>query len=162
MTRPGVILWILLRSAARGLQASAVTTGVAIVTMAIALVLVGAFALFVSNMEGLLERFGEDIQVVAYLEHDLGDAERQSLADRVAAVAGVGEVELVTPEEALERFSATTGAAGLLEGLEENPLPASLEVRLDPEASTPERVDALAAQILLQQVLDQAGWDEKP
>ncbi len=26
----------------------------------------------------------------------------------------------------------------------------------------PERVDALAAQILLQQVLDQAGWDEKP
>jgi cell division transport system permease protein len=48
-------------------------------------------------------------------------------------VEGVAEVRVVTKQEALERFRAGVGQGGaFLEGLEENPLPASLEIALEP------------------------------
>ena len=59
------------RTALRGISASPITSAVAVATIAVCLVLVGAFALLVSNMEGLLDRFGGDLHVTAYLEPDL-------------------------------------------------------------------------------------------
>jgi cell division transport system permease protein len=51
----------------------------------------------------------------------------------------VAGVRAVSKEEALERFRAGVGAgAALLEGLDENPLPASLEIELRAERRSPE------------------------
>lgn len=127
------------RTSLRGLRANPVTSGVSVTTIAIALVMIGAFALLIQNMEGLLDRFGEDIQVTAYLDDALDAAGRRSLAERVATVEGVAEVEIVSKEEALERFQAGIGAStGLLAALDENPLPASLEISLSDARRTPE------------------------
>jgi cell division transport system permease protein len=141
------VVWVavvLVRTALRGLQTSALTTGVAVATIAVALVLVGAFALLVGNMQGFLARTSEELQVVAYLEAGVGPAERQELAERARTIEGVQEVVVVSPEEALERFERSLGGGALLEGLEENPLPASLEIRLAPERRTPEGLAIVA------------------
>ena len=53
------------------MRSSGVTCIAAVVTIAVTLVLVGAFALLVGNMSGMLERIGQDLQVTAYLEPDL-------------------------------------------------------------------------------------------
>lgn len=132
MRRVAVVLAILVRSAIRGLQTSAVTSGIAVLTIAVALFLVGAFALVVVNMEGLVERFGRELQVSTYLEEGLDEAEQIALAERVATIEGVARVELVDKDEALLRFREIGDGAALLEGLEENPLPASLEITLLP------------------------------
>jgi len=146
--RPLWIAWILVRNAWRGVRASPVTSVVAVATIAVALVLVGAFALLVTNMQGLLERFGEELQVVAYLSPDLDDGAFRELATRVSTLEGVERVELVSREEALDRFRRSLGGE-LLEGLDRNPLPASLEISLRPGRRTPEGiaslVDAVAA-----------------
>lgn len=134
MRRAGVVLAVLARSAVRGLQASPLPAAVAVTTIAIALLLVGAFALMVDNMQGLLTRFSDELQVVVYLDADLDAAAEQRLAQRVALVEGVTHVELVTADEALERFDTRFGGGELLEGLEGNPLPASLELELAPAA----------------------------
>jgi cell division transport system permease protein len=97
---------------------------------------VGTFVLLVENMEGLLERFGNELQVVAYLEADLPEEEQRAIAARAATIEGVAGVELVTSSQALERFRAGSGGADLLAGLDENPLPASLEIQLDPTSRT--------------------------
>lgn len=133
--------WIvvaLVSSALRGLQASPVTSAVSVVTIAIALVLVGSFGLVVANMQGLLDRVGRELQVVAYVSDDVDDAGLRALAQRVSTVEGVAQVEVVSREEALERFRRSVGGADLLEGLDGNPLPASLEISLTPERRTPE------------------------
>ena len=137
MKRLVAIVSSLLRSGVRGLQASPVTSAVAVATIAIALVLAGGFALLVVNMGGVLERFGEELQVVAYLEEELTPDEARQLATATATIEGVASVGLVTKEEALTRFQATTGGGALLEGLDANPLPASLEVRLAEDRRTP-------------------------
>ncbi len=134
MTRLWVDLRNFARGCLRGMRTNPVTTAVAVVTIAITLVLLGAFALLVANMQDLLGRFGDDLRVTAYLSEDTEPARHAELARSVGTIEGVLQVDLVTKEEALERFRASVGAqAGLLEALDENPLPASLEIVLAPE-----------------------------
>jgi cell division transport system permease protein len=137
MKRVAVIIAILGRSAIRGLRGTAVTSSIAIVTIAVALFLVGAFALVVVNMQGLIDRFGHDLPVAVYLEPGLPEEDQVRLAERVATIEGVARVELVSKEAALARFEKLGGGAELLEGLEENPLPESLDITLHPSSRTP-------------------------
>jgi cell division transport system permease protein len=127
------------RTALRAAVASPVTSAVAVATIGVALVLVGAFALLVWNMEALLDQFGDALQVTAYLEPGLDAAARERLLETAKTVEGVQAVRLVSEQEALERFRAGVGrGAALLEGLDENPLPASLEITLVPERRSAE------------------------
>ena len=136
------------RTALHGLRASPGPAAVSALTIGVALLMVGAFALLVTNMERLLDRFGEDIRVSAYLETGLSPEAARALAERVKAAPGVASVSLVTQEDALRRFrEGGTGRAALLEGLDENPLPASLEIALVPERRTVEGLAVLAAAI---------------
>ncbi|HTF32516.1 MAG TPA: permease-like cell division protein FtsX [Myxococcota bacterium] len=129
------------RTALRGLRASPLTSMVAVLTIAVTLVLAGAFALVVKNMQGVLERIGEDVTVTAYLEDGLADQERAALAARVKTVEGVQEVVSVSKDEARRRFErAGQGRGDLLQALGENPLPASLEISLAPDRRNAEGV----------------------
>jgi len=130
-----------LRTALSGLQASPLTSLVAVLTIAVTLVLAGAFALVVKNMQGLLERIGEDVTVTAYLEEGMTDQDRAALAARVKTVEGVQEVVSFSKEEARRRFEqADQGRGELLQALGENPLPASLEISLTPDRRNAEGV----------------------
>ncbi len=146
---------VLLRTALRGLQTSPGPAVLAVLTIAMALVLGGAFALVVANMRGLLDRAGSDLQVVAYLEHGISEQRVRELLERTAAIDGVAEVSWLSPDRALERFRATAGGADLLAGLEHNPLPASLEIALEPDSRTPQGVARVARALE-----EQAGIDE--
>lgn len=126
------------RTAWRGLAASPVTSSIAVGTIGISLVLVGAFALTLRNMEELLERFGDDLRVTAYLSEGLTTGERARLVELVGTVEGVESVRLVSKDEAMQRFREGVGrGAALLDGLGENPLPASLEIMMVPERRSP-------------------------
>lgn len=134
--------------ALRGLAASPVTSAVATVTIALCLLLGGAFALLLVNMERVLVRFGEEVRISAYLSDALGAEEQAALAERARALPGVASVDLVSKEAALERFRASPfGRASLLDGLDENPLPASLEIVLAPDHRNRAGVDAVVAQL---------------
>jgi cell division transport system permease protein len=134
--RLGVIVAVLLRTAARGLQTSPLPSALASATIAIALTLVGAFTLVLGNMDGLVERFSEELHVVVYLDSELAEAAQVELRERVAALSGVESVALISREQALERLRSTLGGGELIAGLDHNPLPPSLEVELLPEART--------------------------
>jgi len=127
------------RTALRGLRGSPVTTAVAVVTIGVSLVLVGAFQLLVRNMEELIEKFGDDLHVTAYLDDAVDPEEQAELVAKIRTVEGVESVRTVSKAEALERFRAGIGqGAALIEGLDENPLPASLEILLVPERRSAE------------------------
>ena len=143
MKRLGVILLVLGRAAVRGLRASPTTSFVAVLTIAVSLVLVGGFALALENMQGVLDRFGRALHVTVYVEEGVAGEALATLADSVSTVEVVERVEVVSKSEALERFRRSTGGAGLLEGLAENPLPACLEITLLAEHRTPEGLSIL-------------------
>jgi cell division transport system permease protein len=138
--------WILfVRTAIRGIASSPVTSGISVVTIGVTLVLVGAFALLLRNMEELLDQFGDDLRVTAYLESDVSGEALHALEDRVRAIPGVEDVETLSQDEALERFRASVGSgSALLDGLDINPLPASLEISLRDDRRSAEGMEAVA------------------
>ncbi len=110
---------------------SPITSAIGAVTIGVSLLLLGGFALLVENMEGVLDKLGDELFVTAYLEEGLTAEEEQTLEALVRTVEGVESVRLVEKSEALERFREGVGrGAALLEGLSSNPLPASLEIAL--------------------------------
>jgi cell division transport system permease protein len=134
------------RAALRGVAASPATSAVAVATIGATLVLSGAFLLLVSNMERLLDEFGDSLQVTAFLSAETLAADRERLRARAASIEGVVAVRVVTPEQALERFRRGVGrGAALLEGLTDNPLPASLEITLAEAHRSAEGLERVAA-----------------
>ena len=131
------------RTAFRGMWSSPVTSGISVVTIGVTLVLAGAFALMLRNMEELLDQFGDDLLVTAYLETGISEEALRELENRVRRVDGVESVEGISPDEALARFRDAVGSkSALLEGLDVNPLPASLEISLTPDRRS---ADGMAA-----------------
>ena len=149
MTALGAQLRYFVRSAWLGLRSSAMPAAVAVATIAVTLFLVGIFALLLSNMSGILERFGREVRLAAYVDAGLGAARERELLAEAKRVPGVEKAELVSREAALARFRERLGGeTALLDGLDENPLPASIEVELTADARSPEGLarvgDALA------------------
>ena len=145
MNRALILIGIAFANAARGIRQATTTSLLAVLTIAVVLVLIGSAWLLVGNMARLLDEFGGELKLTAYLDGNLAEGRQKELADRVRSVSGVLEVELVTRDEALVRFERIAGSAELLEGLAENPLPPSLEITLAPDARTKESIEALEA-----------------
>lgn len=138
-----MLISVALANAFRGVRQASTTSLLAVLTIGVVLVLIGSASLLVENMTGILDEYGAELQLTAYLDESLDSAELASLAERVGAAPGVESVEVVTKDEALERFERIAGSSELLAGLEENPLPASLEIHLLPEARTAEAMTIL-------------------
>ena len=137
-------LYYFVRAAFAGLRGSRTTTVVSIATIAVAVIPLGGLWVVTGNMRALLDQFGNELQLTAFLDADLRSDAGRSLAAKASAIPGVERVEFVSQEKALERFRARLGGSALLDALEANPLPASLAIALAPDSRTPERVAAVS------------------
>jgi len=147
MNRGLMLIMIAFSNSLRGIRAATTTSSMAILTIAIVLVLVGSASLLVGNMAGILDEFGAELQLTAYLEEGISAEDQRELVERVSAAPGVDHVTFVSKGEALARFERLAGGAELLIGLDENPLPASLEIHLLTEARTAEALAILDASL---------------
>ncbi len=134
------------RSAWLGLRSSPLPSVVSVATIAVSLFLVGVFVLLLANMSGILERFGREVRLTAYVAGGLRPEAERALLERVRRTPGVERAEWVSREQALERFRERLGGeSALLDGLDENPLPASVEVELAPPQRSAEGLARTAA-----------------
>ena len=117
-------------------------------TIAFSLLIIGTFALVYANISDLIRSWQDNIRVVAYLSDGLPEGRRTSLQQRLAKLYGVGEIHYVSKDEAMDRLKRQMKhRLSLLEGLRENPLPASFEIRLVQGWQSWERLDPLVDQI---------------
>lgn len=131
-----------LREAVAAVRRAPLLTALSAAMVALALYVVGLFALATYNLHEALGRVEERVEVVVYVQ-DGTSSEQVALLE--ADLRGMGEVESVeyhSKEEALAQ--ARVDLPELFDDVETNPLPASLEIALEPDSRTPAGVARVA------------------
>jgi len=120
------------------------TALIATATIAVAFVVLGGFLILTANMERVFTRWQNAAEFSVYLSDAASADERAAIERTLRASAVVAALEIVSKDDALRRFKQNFGALAEAAGdLRANPLPASVEVRLRPNAD-PIEVASLA------------------
>lgn len=136
------------RQACASLRRSGAAVIFAVLPIALALVVLGAVLLATSNVERLLAQWAAAAEFSVYLDDD-ATSEQRGVIEALVDASGIADGrEYVSKAEALARFRREYAElAPLAADLDENPFPASLEVRVRPEAEADGRVDALVRRL---------------
>jgi cell division transport system permease protein len=114
-------------------------------TIALALFVLGAFLIVTSNLERLGAEWSSSADMSVYLNDAVTPGERQAIESALAGDV-VTERTYVSKADALARFRRTfADLASGMDGLGDNPLPASYEVRLRTGAD--QGIDSLVARV---------------
>ncbi len=125
----------------RGRRAAALSTG----TIAVALFVLGAFLLATSNLDRLAAEWSRAAEMSVYLDDAATPEDRAGVEKLLAPGQLVERTQFVSKAEALSRFRETfSDLGGVMDALDDNPLPASYEVRLSAAAGSTPAADALA------------------
>jgi cell division transport system permease protein len=117
-------------------------------TMAMTLFVFGGFLLVEINLQRLLKGWGDQIQVIGYLNNGFGAEDVRALIKRIEAMPEVRGVRYITREQAWRDFQTALGSqSGLLEGLPREVLPASVEISLNPAERDLPVVERLAERL---------------
>lgn len=126
---------------------SRLINGLSVATIAVSLFVVGAFLTVAANLDQVVRRWTERIQVTFYLADAADRRLQENLLERLRVHPAVERVQLVGREEALERFQAMFhDLAALPDEVGANPFPASVEVTVRAGESSEARVLALVAE----------------
>jgi cell division transport system permease protein len=125
----------------RGRQSGALSMA----TIALALFVLGAFLIVTANLERLGSEWSSSADMSVYLSDSLTPADRSAIEGALTGDVVAGRV-YVSKTDALARFRRTfADLASGMEGLGDNPLPASYEVTL--RAGADAVIDALVARV---------------
>ncbi len=143
----------LARESVAGFRRRTLTTGVTIMIMASALMVLAVLVMTTLNLGHLLETARGGIDMRVFLRDDLDQEQLAGLQPRLMRIPGVADVQWISPEMALNEFRQTLGDdADLLSLLDSNPLPASYRLALTPGARSLTAVRGIRDEI--------AGWEE--
>ncbi len=133
------------REAVLAFRRAPLLSALSVTTIAFSLFVLGLFMLVAVNLQQALHDVAERVEIVAYLLPGT-PIETATLAEKdIEAFPEVATVGYVSEDEALERARRElVEFRDVLQELERNPLPASLEVRLKPQFRDAAHVNGVA------------------
>ncbi|HZH49593.1 MAG TPA: permease-like cell division protein FtsX [Nitrospira sp.] len=141
-------IFYLLREAWANISTNRTTTMVAILTTAFTLACVGIFLLLYVNLRAAAGWLQDDIKIMVYLDDRALAATVAELEQQLRSDRAVSALHFVSKEQALGEFKAQFPSdSHLLEGLGQNPLPASFVVTLSPPFRSPVAIKRWAERI---------------
>jgi cell division transport system permease protein len=147
------------REALVNIRLNRTTTVIAVATTAFTLACFGVFLLLYLNLRAVAASLQSDFKVAVYVQEGVppqGIAELQGL---LKADPGVQGVSYISKEQALADFRAQFPTEShLLQGLGENPLPASFIVSLGPSLRSPDAIRRWAEKLKTAPGVDQVQY----
>jgi len=121
---------------------------VTIVTIAIAILIASAFALFFVNANAMVNSWKKGIRIMVYLKPNSPEIKITDIKSKIEGMKGVKNVQFISSKEGLERLkNQMKRQSSLLDDLQENPLPDAFEVRLTDDFQNQDNVETLAARL---------------
>jgi cell division transport system permease protein len=134
----------------------------AVLAITLAMIVLGALLLLTWNGQRLLARWSSAAEFSVYLRDDATSEERGAIEAAIDASGVALGREYVSKAEALTHFRREfTELAPLAESFENNPFPASVEVRLTPDAESDGRAAALVRNLASTAGVADVGYDSE-
>lgn len=141
-------LFYFFREALQNIKHNRFTHLVAIGTITFALLTFGIFIVTVINLNRIFDDWGKRIHLIAYLNENISAEEIKKATERIIELPQTKKVTYVSKERALIILKESLqDQDGVLENLDDNPLPASLEIQLKKEFNEPQSLKAFVATV---------------
>ncbi len=151
-----------LAEALRGMGKNRLMSLLSLGVVGLSLFILGLFLLVTGNVFRAIQLAEEKVEIAAYLTEDLSESEILKLKERVRAIQGVEEVAYISKEKALAWLrQELKREPELLEALETNPLPPSLEVRVIRELRNPSALSRMAREIALLKGVEEVDYGKE-
>lgn len=120
----------------------------AVIAIALAMTVLGVLLLLTWNAERLLAQWTTAAEFSVYLRDDATSEQRGAIENLIDQSGTTDQREYISKTDALARFRRQfTELASLTQGFDDNPFPASLEVRVRANAGADGRADTLVRRI---------------
>lgn len=117
-----------------------------IASIAVSFVIIGIFILVIQHVNALIAEWQEQFQVSVFLDDQVTPLQLDLLKRRIENEAAVKTFTFTSKEEALAAFrQELKGQESLLEGLGDNPLPASFQLKIREGYQSSEALKGLSA-----------------
>jgi cell division transport system permease protein len=114
----------------------------------VSFLIVGIFLIISRNLGAVVAEWKEQFQVTVFLEDGITPEQLALVKKRIESERAVRAMSYTSKEEALQNFKRELkGKESLLEGLGENPIPASLQLRIHEAYQTPEGLKQFTASL---------------
>ena len=154
--------YLVAHRALRNMRQSPFLCAAAIGTVAVALAILAFFAVVVLNVQKLTGHWSKEVQVVSYIDALPEERQLRSWIEEIRHLPEVAEVTLVSREEAFDRFRKRLARdADLLDGLDPDILPASLEIALHETYRTRQGVEAVVERLKRNKALSDVRYGQE-
>lgn len=122
----------LINKSITGIRNAYLVNLLAVANIAISLTIFGGFIVGIMNVNLLVERLGNRLEVVVYLKDGISEESLKDLENKIKKYPEVRGVGYISKEEALASLDkGLAGEPSILSGLDGNPLPASFIIKLN-------------------------------
>lgn len=122
-----------LREALKGFRHGGVLSIATITTVAISLTILGGFLLLQANINHWVKHLENQLEISLYLKDEATEADIRRMVDQLRNDDRVRDVKVISREQALLELSREMGEnSSLLEDLDVNPLPDTVQIKLNP------------------------------
>ena len=137
-----------LRESLRNIRHNRFTHLVATGTITFALLTFGIFIITVINLNQIFDDWENRIHLIAYLDDNASTEEIKKASEQITRLPQIENVTYVSKAKAFNILKESLkDQDGMLENLEENPLPASLEIQLKEESRNPQSLKTIVCEV---------------
>jgi cell division transport system permease protein len=135
---------------------------VTVITIAISILIVSAFALFFVNASEIINSWKKGIKIMVYLKSDTPETTISELIQKIQLMEGIQNVRFISKNEAFQELKKQMRRqSSLFENLKENPLPDAFEIRLKASFQNQEKVEMLATKIESLSQVDEVEYGQR-
>jgi cell division transport system permease protein len=133
-----------------------------ILTIAAGLLFTALTVLTIYNIDAATRSLPERFSIMLYLDDNVSPRERDNIMSWARNDAAIQMVRFISKDDALKELKTTLKDGGyILDGLGENPLPDSIEIKFRSEAVGPEVVKNLTARLVRLKGVHEIEYGEK-
>jgi cell division transport system permease protein len=121
---------------------------ITIITIAVSILIVSAFVLFLKNANHVIYDWKKGIRVMAYLQPNMPEPLIAEIKVKIKNIHGVQDVKFISKQEALNLIKQQMDRqSSLFENLKENPLPDAFEIRMIASSQNQNKIETFAARL---------------